>query len=215
MRAADLCRLPGLAAGASGILCLVLPFTAGISPLEGLILAFDLEGDTLTLISITAPPLLAVPIAAWEIRRIFAPVPTTREMALAYVLATVCMLLIVPAGVFAIADGDQGLVPSRLSALAASWFAVVGNVGLLLWNRARAVLRGTRAEVFLLLAYLPNALFCLITFAYWEFIFGPTWMWDIGAWLMIVTCLLLVTRAILLLSGPDVPQRVESGHSMH
>jgi hypothetical protein len=210
-----LASLAGLAAGATGILCLVLPFTAGISPLAGLRLAFGLEGDTLTLISITAPALLAIPIAAWQVRRIYVPVPAPLEMALAYALAGACLLLIIPASVFVIGDGGLDSVLRRFAALAVCWFAVIGVVGLLIRNRARSVPPGIGAEVFLLLAYLPNALLCLVLFAYWEFVFGPTWMWDSGAWLMIVTCVLLVTSALLRLRGLDAPGRVDCGHSIH
>ena len=93
-------------------------------------------------------------------------------------------------GVLALSGGEQAADAVRVIALLVYWCSAAGNVSLLVRNRLRDVAPGVVAEVYLLLGYLPNALYALIFFSYgpW-FGFGPSWGWDAGACLTLEVAL--------------------------
>ena len=192
-------KIFGIVAGIAGLFALVAPFTAGTSPIGGMLLAYQLDYDGMFLFSISAPALLAIPIAMWQVRRIFVPEPSALEITLAYLFATSAMLPVLGASFLAGLAWRGDDYPLYRSALAVDWCAVIGNCILLIKNRRDEQAPGVSAEVFLLLGYIPNAMFILIFFSYWTFIFGPTWGWDFGAYVVLTTCVLYGAQAFLLL----------------
>jgi hypothetical protein len=193
-------RVFGLAAGTFGIAALFLPFTSGISPLDALQLSFDLEGDGFFLFSIAAPTLLALPIAVWQVRRVLARAPCRLEIALAYGLSTLAMLPVVTTSALMLFGAGPGLQATSVAALVVEWCAVVANLVLLAKNRrSRRLSPGSVAEVYLLLGYVPNALYGLVFFSYWSLVFSPRWAWDTGAWWVLASSLACVAQTVLLM----------------
>jgi len=196
-------RFFSLAAGALGIAALFLPFASAVSPLEALQLSFELEGDGFFLFSISAPTLLAVPIALWQVRRLFVPAPSQREIALAYGFGTLAMLPVMSTSVLVLTEGGDAATPTSIAALALEWCAVLANLALLARNRkVRTHPTGIAAEAYLLLGYVPNALYALVFFSYWSFIFEPGWAWNIGAYVVLATCLACIAQTVSLLRAP-------------
>lgn len=187
------------AAAATGLLALVTPFTADISPAEGMLLALGVEGDALFLFAVSAPALVALPIAVWQVRRAFFGAATKIEVALAYLFSVMAMLPVLVVSSLAFSGGEQSGSLSGVSALTIYWVTVTANVGLFVRNRLKQVPPETCAETFLLLAYIPNALYALTVFSYWGLVFGPSWMWDVGAYIALTTCVVYVFLASALL----------------
>jgi len=195
----DRLRVLGLISGATGIIALFIPFTAGISPLDGVVSGLEVESDGLFIFSISAPSLLAIPIAAWQLRRIWFPDPEKLETLLACLFSTVSMLPVLMASSRAIAEMELRADLLGVCAVVVYWLAVIANIGLFVRNRIRGRPPGTTVEVFLLLGYVPNALFALIVFSYWGIVFGPHWMWDTGAYVVSATCIMYTAQAFWLL----------------
>lgn len=191
-------NLIGLLAGASGVVALVTPFFAGVTPLQAIRLGLDGEG--VFVFAIAGASHLAIPIAAWQVRRLVVPAPVRAEIVVAYLLSTVAMLPVLIVSVLALSGGEQAADAVRVIALLVYWCSAAGNVSLLVRNRLRDVAPGVVAEVYLLLGYLPNALYALIFFSYgpW-FGFGPSWGWDAGAYVVLTTCVLNAAQVVLLL----------------
>ena len=186
-------------AAVAGLIALVIPFTAAISPIEGMFLAVEIEGDGLFLFVVSAPAFLAIPIALWQIRRIFFGTATNTEVALAYLFSAVAMLPVLVVSYLAFSGGERDSSFLYFSALAVYWVAATLDVGLLVRNRLRRLPPEICAEVFLLLAYVPNSLFALIVFSYWGMVFGPSWMWDVGAYVVLATCVTYVVQASMVI----------------
>jgi len=191
-------KLIGLVAGTSGVVALVTPFFAGVTPLQALRLGLDGEG--VFVFAMAAASHLAIPIAAWQVRRLVVRSPVRAEILVAYLLSTVAMLPVLIVSVLALSGGEQAADAVRVIALLVYWCSAAGNVSLLVRNRLRDVAPGVVAEVYLLLGYLPNALYALIFFSYgpW-FGFGPSWGWDAGAYVVLTTCVLNAAQVVLLL----------------
>jgi hypothetical protein len=190
-------RVVVMLASALGVVALWLPFIDQISPLDAIAMSPGLEGDELLLFSIATPALLAVPIALWNLARLVSPVPTAAERRGAYTLSTAAMALVLPISALTLAGGEL-LEPLPVTALAAAWLAVLANVGLSVRNRASGIAAGIAAETYLLLGYLPGALYALILFSYAPFFSSePYWLWRSGAYAVLATCALYVTQAVL------------------
>ncbi len=191
-------KLIGLVAGTSGVVALVTPFFAGVTPLQALRLGLDGEG--VFVFAMAAASHLAIPIAAWQVRRLVVRSPVRAEILVAYLLSTVAMLPVLIVSVLALSGGEQAADAVRVIALLVYWCSAAGNVSLLVRNRLRDVAPGVVAEIYLLLGYLPNALYALIFFSYgpW-FGFGPSWGWDVGAYVVLTTCVLNAAQVVLLL----------------
>ena len=198
-------RLIGLISGATGVLALFAPFSWDKSPVGAILFVLS-SGTDRDLLWIAPPALLAIPIAVWQVRRLVTPQPSHAETVIAYILSTISMLPVL------IISGDylkhaQDIVISRLedviqiAALIVYWCAVVGNVSLLVRNRRHRVPAGVVAEAYLLLGYLPNALYALIAFS------SPWWDWDWGAYIVLATCALYVAQVLSLLRSGSSPSR--------
>lgn len=190
--------LVAVGGSAAGLLALGLPFIGNISPIGALVLAHNLEGsDAPALLALAAPALLAIPIALWSAARIFVPTPRAFERRAAYLCASAAMLAIVPMTLLAF--GAQVLEDFLgIAALTLYWAAAVVNLGILARNRTRRLPPGVTAEVFLLLAYLPPALYALALFSFTEFFSSePYWVWRSGAYTVLATCVLYVAQASL------------------
>jgi len=197
MKDSPVVRVVALLGSALGFIALWLPFIDDISPLEAIALSPHLEGDELLLFSIATPALLAIPIVIWNLARLVWPVPIRAERVSAYVLAIAAMAAVVPVSALTLADGEL-LGPLPATALAAAWLAVITNLVLNARNRARGVAAGVAAEMFLLLGYLPSALFALILFSYAPFFSSePYWLWRLGAYAVLASCVLYAVQAAL------------------
>lgn len=193
--------LLGWVSAAAGVGALVTPFVGGVSPLNGM--GFGLRGEGIFLFAVSAAALLAVPIAVWQVRRTWVPVPGKLERALAYLFSSAAMSPVLIASAFTFTAPDPGASLMSILALAVAWCAVAGNLLVSYRSRVGGKPPAIRAEVFLLLGYLPNALYALIVFSYASlFSFGPSWLWDRGAYLVLVTCVLYTVQVVLLLRDP-------------
>ena len=193
-------RLMGLISGATGLLALFAPFSLDISPVRAMLIALSSKGDRY-LLWIAGPSLLAIPIAAWQVRRLATPLPTRAETIVTYILSTISMLPALVVTVLVLAGKEQGANALMIAALIAYWCAVAGNVSLLVRNRLHRAAAGVVAEVYLLLGYLPHALYALIAFSYWSFMgfAPPIWSWNWGAYVVLATCILYVAQVLSLL----------------
>ena len=217
-------RLMGLISGAAGVLALFVPFVPEISPVRAMLIGLSSTADR-DLLWIATPSLLAVPIAAWQVRRLVAPLPMRAESILAYILSTISMLPVFIVSIMIIKNAklDSGQIEDliQIAALIAYWCAAAGNVILLVRNRRHGVAAGVVAEVYLLLGYLPHALYALIAFSYWGFIGEPSWNWDWGAYIVLAACVLYTTHVLSLLrscklpSTPTRPGRLSMGVICH
>lgn len=201
--AALLLALPGMAA-------LFLPFVASVSPLDtirdllrwGVIREYALLG---------APFFLAIPIAIWQARRLFASRFSCLEIAGAYALSTAAVISVL--WFVALALVQHGLETFRhieaISLIGACSILLVTNAALLGRCHTKQVTPETAAEVFLLSGYLPNAVFCLIGFG-WE-------RWsrlEIGAWIAAVACIAYVVTIAQALRSEDAQPSLATARSI-
>lgn len=200
-------RLMGLISGAVGVLALFTPFSWDESPVGAILFVLSSKTDT-GLLWIAPPALLAIPIAVWQVRRLVTPRPSQAETVIAYILSTISMLPVL------IISGKYlryalHIVTPRLEdmiqivALIVYWCAAAGNVSLLFKNRLHGVPACVVAEVYLLLGYLPNALYALIAFSYGSL--PPGWGWDWGAYIVLATCVLYAAQVLSLLRSRKLP----------
>jgi len=214
MHHGSLMKLTAVAGSATGLIALGLPFIGDISPLGALELAHELgETDGPAVLALAAPALLAIPIALWNAARMIAPTPGALERRAAYVCASAAMFAIVPMIVLAV---DAQVLEDFLgvASLALYSAAVVANVGLLARNRARRLGPDVTAEVFLLLAYLPPALYALALFSFTEFFSSePYWVWRSGAYTVLATCVLYVAQASLRMREAAAQAQVPTSRS--
>jgi len=152
-----------------------LPFTWSVSPFDTITgLARGTREGGFSFLG--APFFIAIPILCWQLRKLVSDRVSRSLTAACYVISALAMLSVsafvvlvarAPSDVFAI-----DLAPASVPAL------VGANVLLLVRNR-RAISRDDATEAFLLGAYLPNAVFCLLAFPELR---------GIGAWLTLAVC---------------------------
>lgn len=204
-------RIVGVISGVLGLIAIVTPFYMHwLSPLFAIIFALrGSEGEeSIFIFSIAAPFLLAIPITVWQVRRVFVPSPTKVETVLAYILSTTAMLPVFILSVITFLGHSEYWQEITLSitALLVYWFGAIGNLVLLFKNRVSGRAPGVIAEVFLLLGYLPNALYALIGFSYGSIFWSdPMWLWGIGAYVVLTTCVLYAAQVVLLLRDGKAP----------
>jgi hypothetical protein len=178
-----------------GTAALFLPFTSGVSPWYAVTNDKFLGGTFL----LGAPFFLSILILIWQARRLIVDRVTTGEIVLAYLLATAAMLPI--ARLLGMATIDLATIdhsvrePEGMALFIAVWLLLLANMLQLLRNLRPTLSREAATEAFLLGAYLPNAVFCLIAFYPRRFFSG----WQIGAYL-VATVSLGYLAAIVLLS---------------
>lgn len=177
-----------------GALAPFLFFVHRISPLDTLTPGW-IWGREFALVG--APFFLAVPIAAWQARRLVAGRLSAPEVACAYALATAAMLSTL---VFTILPflKESGPDPAEVLAyMFPCWLLVAVNALLLARNLRQYLAPETPAEMFLLGAYLPNAVLCLTAFALgeWKHI-------GAGTPVTIVACIGYVVSIALALRRP-------------
>jgi hypothetical protein len=151
---------------APGVLVLALPFASGLTPFDGL----RSFGSILDVSPNAASAFLALPILAWQVRRFLSRPTTGVEIACALIIAAAAMLPVALETPFAfgqLIDGRNflGRSPTRTAlALASSWTLIGVNVLLLVRANRCMASHELAAARFLVGAYLPNAVFCLVIF---------------------------------------------------
>lgn len=187
-----LLALPGLAVP-------FLPFTYDVSPLQTILPGRWWGNVTL----LGAPFFLAIPIAIWQARRLFASRLTSFEIVAAYVLSAGAMISVL--WFIGILLSDEGFNTFRkvepTVSIFACWLLVVANVALLWRNRFKPIAPEARAEVFLLGGYLPNAIFCLLAFGW-----GDWSRLQSGAWTAAIACVAYVVSIVLVLRSASTPK---------
>jgi len=140
----------------------------------------------------------------WQVRRLVTPQPSHAETVIAYILSTISMLpVLIISGDYLrhahdiVTRGLESVLP--IAALIVCWCAAFGNVSLLVRNRRHVVPAGVVAEVYLLLGYLPSALYALIIFS------SPWWDWNWGAYIVLATCVLYAVQVLSLLRRGSSP----------
>ena len=188
--AALLLALPGLAAP-------FLSFVDNESPLDTMLPGW-LWGRAFSLLG--APFFLAIPIALWQARTLFAGRPSHLEIVTIYVLSTSAMISVLA---FTILRLTEGIMPTLLEALAMfvlCWTLIIANILLLARNVSRHIGHEASAEIFLLGSYLPNAVLCLIGFGWdrWSHL-------QAGAWVVLTACIAYFVAIALALRTANTP----------
>ncbi len=214
----------------TGFVALALPFTYGISPL--IVIPRYLECGWgcggIEFVFLAVPMFLVIPIALLQVHRLVADRVAPVAVRLSYTFSAAAVLPILVLSVWFVWGGihffwrEIHASPERLisgmwlyvvSGLSSWGFAVI-NLLLLLRNLARRLPREVNAEVFLLGGYLPNAVWCLVDFGFFP-------GWEVGAYLVLGTCIGYVFRIAFLLwrRGDDAPRPTalagEPAHSPH
>ncbi len=178
-------RVAALVLALPGVVAPFLSFTYHISPLKTIV-----EFGSGRLWVLGAPFFLAMPIAAWQVRRCAVGRLSPIEIALAYFFATAAMLPVLVGTAIALSDSE--LPPLVLVVLAGLGGVVGANVLLLVRNLVRRVPNQVTAEVFLLGGYMPNAVLCLLGLAH---------DWNVGAYVVLIACIAYLLTIILRLRG--------------
>lgn len=199
-------RIAALLLALPGLTVPFLPFFNSFSPLEAVrwlvnwILLED-PGWFGHLGLLAAPSLLAIPIAIWQVRKLFAGHVTSFEFSAIYVLATAAMISVL--GFTMLLLWEKGFALLRDIKIVAiiflpCWLLIIANLALLWRNHARSIVPDSRAEGLLLGAYLPNAVLSLLYFGFWD--------WSrlqVGAWIAAIACVAYVISIVLALRSDD------------
>lgn len=195
----------GLISGATGVVALFAPFALGLSPVRVIL---DPGEATLEL---AGPLFLAIPIAVWQVLRLAIPLPTRAETILSYILSTISMLPVVHGSVLLFSEHAPQISVIDIAAVIVCCCAAAGNVSLLVRNRHYGLTPCVIAEAYLLLGYLPHAMFLLIMFSWVKnFSSQPSWGWNWGAYIVLATCLLYIAHVVSLLRSGK-PASTQSG----
>lgn len=186
-------RIAALLLALPGVVALFLPFTQDTSPLDE-ILSF---GQFFNFSQLAAPAFLAIPIVAWQTRRLFVQRLSVSEITAAYVLSTGAIVSVLAFTVLLLKD-EPDMPGFGAAAIGLCWALVVANALVLMRNLAKGVTREAAAEVFLLGGYLPNAVFCLILFGR-----GQWSRLEIGALFVLIACVGYVASIVLALRSED------------
>jgi hypothetical protein len=183
-------RVAALLLALPGVVVLFLPFTENRSPLDALH-----EGSFALL---GAPFFLAIPIVIWQARKLIGRRVSSIEVAAAYVLSVGSMLsVLVFAALLSLGlkasdvDDLQGFL-TTLAILGPPFLFALTNV-LVLRNLGKRMTRDCGVEIFIIGAYFPNAIFCLVEFSTGIFHL------DVGGHLAFVACVAYVITIVLTL----------------
>lgn len=202
-------RIAALLLALPGLVAPFLSFTYFVSPMDTIRLAWFSRGDEAWILWILgvlgAPFFLSIPIATWQARRLFGGRLSAREVAAAYVLSIAAMISTLPFASSILLDAKAFSASGVLAPIIFWALFILANVALLWHTRAKHMASETSAEVFLLGAYLPNAVFCLIGFGgndSWAFL-------QIGAWVALIASLgYLISIALTLRTEPRSPASI-------
>jgi hypothetical protein len=203
-------RVVGLVGAALGLAALLLPFADEKSPMK--VLYWVLREPPWRVEwwypahLVAAPAFLAIPIAAYQVRRTTKSPPGRVAVALAYLFAGTAMLhvLIICLAILPSYSQVRVMLTTPPSYVTFSWaevassllapivpmLLVLANAVLLVRNRRNHLRRHDVAEIFLLGSYLPGAALAMLLLVHWL---------QFGAYVVLATSIVYVARAILLL----------------
>jgi hypothetical protein len=183
--------------GLAGIILIPLPFVYNESPLS------QFESGLFKIWQLGLPFFLAVLATLFTIRWIISGRLSGFESAVGYVAGVVSALV------------TMSLYPSIRPSKVQDWPALLPLMTLIVGgyvvygNWRKGLPHGLNAWVWLQVAYLANCLFSL------EFIMDEGWIWQVGAYLALLTAIVYVIQIILLCSRrgrvTSVPVGVERG----
>lgn len=180
-----------------GVAALFLPFIYERSPLQGL--GFLVRGDYFWGADLAAvPALLALPIAAWQLRGLSPSGRRSSEIALAYFLSAAAMLYIPFVTIYFVLSRSWESSPAGLPMTEAIAFASSWGLVLATWIAARKLrtmrLNESAAELFLTGGYLPTPVWFLISWLHSPF--------NIGAWIVGIACVAYLATMVLVYRHP-------------
>ncbi|MHC4249660.1 MAG: hypothetical protein ACYS9X_11085 [Planctomycetota bacterium] len=175
-----------IAGDITGVAVIFLPFFDGYSPIGVLADAWPGEWQFLV---ITLVPLLAVPVLASTVRQAMLGPLTKWEVRAEYALAFVALVSTAFLMLF-LRTGGPGAGILRAVITPSVLVLAAGGAVVLAATRKGRVPPATHAHVALLVAWMPNAMFCLL-------FFGRDGRWGAGFYLAIVTLVAYAIEATL------------------
>jgi hypothetical protein len=188
-------RWLGVLLALPGVAAILLPFTAGVSPLRVVMdaVGLDFRGSAADYIWLAIPFFVAIPTLDWQIARARATRIGWKRVFVGHAVAVAAIASVLVTALQSASESLAEAWPFLLPALAAVvvWGALV----------ARAFRRKRPADeivgVSMNSAYLPNAILCLVVFRGAGMFNG----WQVGAWVTLVACVCAVIHIVLVMES--------------
>ncbi len=173
-----------------GVVALFLSFTYSTSPWDVIreeVFTRD-SSSRLQLFYVSFPFFLSIPICLWSIRILFNNQLSKAEIVTAYLLATFALISNLFITIPAIDELEEIY---DILTLFITWISVLFSILIVANNMRRLVPQVINVPISLHLAYLPNAIFCLL-------VFSDDGGLEKGAYLVIFTSIVYIAKIVSL-----------------
>ena len=176
------------ALGLVGIVIPFLPFTEHISPLQAVeVVAKPEDFMPVTIAFLGGPFFLAILVSIASLRLVVFGKPSRSELAIEYCSSMIaaCATLFITIDIIA----SKSTEPTDWYSLAVAWASIALGIALVLRSWRNGVASGLIAVASMQIAYVANALLCLVLFFLYQ-------GWQIGAKLTLFTLVVYVVQVL-------------------